>query len=106
MDIKDRTAIITAGVSGLGAATARAFVQAGGRVALLDLNRDLGEALSSELGPAARFFPLDVSHPGEVDEAVEKVEDAWGDIHIVENPYLNGECIRLDGALRMGFGRR
>ena len=23
-----------------------------------------------------------------------------------ENPYLNGESIRLDGALRMGFGRK
>ncbi|MDQ1335277.1 MAG: hypothetical protein QG552_2227 [Thermodesulfobacteriota bacterium] len=27
-------------------------------------------------------------------------------IHIIENPYLNGEFIRLDGALRMGFGRK
>ena len=26
--------------------------------------------------------------------------------HIVENPYLNGEFIRLDGGLRMGFGRK
>jgi len=26
--------------------------------------------------------------------------------HIIENPYLNGECIRLDGALRMGFSRK
>ncbi len=26
--------------------------------------------------------------------------------HIVQNPYLNGEFIRLDGGLRMGFGRK
>ncbi len=26
--------------------------------------------------------------------------------HIIENTYLNGESIRLDGALRMGFGRK
>ena len=26
--------------------------------------------------------------------------------HIIENTYLNGEAIRLDGALRMGFGRK
>lgn len=26
--------------------------------------------------------------------------------HIAENTYLNGESIRLDGGLRMGFGRR
>jgi len=27
-------------------------------------------------------------------------------MHIIENPYLNGESIRIDGALRMGFGRK
>ena len=26
--------------------------------------------------------------------------------HIIENSYLNGEFIRLDGGLRMGFGRK
>ena len=26
--------------------------------------------------------------------------------HIVKNSYLNGEFIRLDGGLRMGFGRK
>jgi 3-hydroxyacyl-CoA dehydrogenase / 3-hydroxy-2-methylbutyryl-CoA dehydrogenase len=26
--------------------------------------------------------------------------------HIIQNPYLNGEFIRLDGGLRMGFGRK
>jgi len=26
--------------------------------------------------------------------------------HIIENPYLNGEAIRMDGALRMGFNRK
>lgn len=25
---------------------------------------------------------------------------------IIENPYLNGESIRMDGAIRMGFGRK
>ncbi len=27
-------------------------------------------------------------------------------IHIISNTYLNGECIRLDGSLRMGYGRK
>jgi NAD(P)-dependent dehydrogenase (short-subunit alcohol dehydrogenase family) len=25
---------------------------------------------------------------------------------IIQNPYLNGEFIRLDGGMRMGFGRK
>ena len=37
--------------------------------------------------------PARLGHPGEYADLV---------AHIVENPMLNGETIRLDGALRMG----
>ena len=43
-------AVITGGASGLGAATARALAAHGVRVALFDLNADLGEALAKEIG--------------------------------------------------------
>lgn len=36
----------------------------------------------------------------------EPSEFAFLACHIVENTYLNGEYIRLDGGLRMGFGRK
>ena len=45
--------IVTGGASGIGAATARRIVAAGGHVAILDLNLDAAEALAAELGPRA-----------------------------------------------------
>ena len=60
MEIKDSKAIITGGASGLGEATARALVSAGGQVALIDLDREKGGALAAELGDAAIFCPGDV----------------------------------------------
>jgi len=47
MIIKDKVIVITGGASGLGAATARYFVQEkGAKVALFDLNAELGEPKS------------------------------------------------------------
>jgi len=54
MDIQGKVALVTGGASGLGAATARMIVAAGGRVVILDLNEKLGKALAAELGEAAR----------------------------------------------------
>jgi len=44
------SAVITGGASGLGAATARRLAADGVKVALFDLNEELGEALAKELG--------------------------------------------------------
>lgn len=97
MEINDTTSIITGGASGLGEATARALVGSGGRVALTDLNREKGEALASELGDAARFFPLNVAHHEEVDAVVEKIKKAFGTFHIVVNCAGIGGSVKIVG---------
>jgi len=56
MKIKDCAAIITGGVSGLGEAVARTLMEGGARVALLDLNRELGEEMAAALGDSAMFL--------------------------------------------------
>ncbi len=85
MEIKGSVAIITGGVSGLGEATARALVSRGGRVALLDLNKEKGAQLKAELGGSAEFFPLDVVRTKEVDDVAKKIKEIFGSIHIVVN---------------------
>ena len=57
--IQGITAFVTGGASGLGAATARALVARGARVAIYDLPRSKGAELEKELGAAARFLPGD-----------------------------------------------
>ena len=77
MDIRGSAAIVTGGASGLGAATARALVDRGAAVTLLDLNADAGDAKAAELGGGTRFVQADVTDPDAVAEAVSlAAEDA------------------------------
>jgi NAD(P)-dependent dehydrogenase (short-subunit alcohol dehydrogenase family) len=85
MDIQGKVALVTGGASGLGAATARMIVSAGGRAVVVDLNEKLGHSLVSELGASARFVRADVSDPGEVEQAVKAATEAFGALHICVN---------------------
>ncbi len=85
MDISGKVALVTGGASGLGAATAKMIVDAGGRVMLLDLNESLGRASAAQLGDAARYVRADVSQAGDVEQAVKAATDAFGALHICVN---------------------
>jgi NAD(P)-dependent dehydrogenase (short-subunit alcohol dehydrogenase family) len=65
MQIKNNVFIVTGGASGLGAATARTIVEAGGKVVLADVQQDAGAALAAELGArfadSVRFVKCDVT---------------------------------------------
>jgi NAD(P)-dependent dehydrogenase (short-subunit alcohol dehydrogenase family) len=72
MKIAGSVALVTGGASGLGEATVRQLVSQGGRVVIVDLNADRGQALAAELGDAAMFVRADVSDPEEVQAAVDQ----------------------------------
>jgi NAD(P)-dependent dehydrogenase (short-subunit alcohol dehydrogenase family) len=59
MQIQDNVFIVTGGASGLGAATARMIVEAGGKVVLADVQAEAGQALAVEL--KAVFVQCDVT---------------------------------------------
>jgi NAD(P)-dependent dehydrogenase (short-subunit alcohol dehydrogenase family) len=62
MQIQNNVFIITGGASGLGAATARMIVEAGGKVVLADVQLDAGQKLAAELGAgSAQFVKCDVT---------------------------------------------
>jgi NAD(P)-dependent dehydrogenase (short-subunit alcohol dehydrogenase family) len=97
MEIEGTVSVVTGGASGLAEATIRALVEAGGRVAILDLNREKGEALARELGDVAAFFPLDVSQNAEVESAIEAVKKTFGTFHIVINCAGIGGSVKIVG---------
>ncbi len=80
-----RTAIITGGASGIGAASARLFVAEGAQVLIADLQQDRGEALAEELGSAAAFFKTDVSRESDVRGAVEDAVKRWDRLDCIYN---------------------
>ena len=58
MDLFGHIFLITGGASGLGAATARRFVEHEAKVVIADLNAAAGEQLAHELGPTKALFQL------------------------------------------------
>lgn len=85
MQIADSVALITGGASGLGAATARTLVDAGGRVVLVDTNDEVGEAFAATLGSDhARFVKTDVTDTAQVQAAIEAAT-SWGTLRAAVN---------------------
>ena len=97
MDIQGKVALVTGGASGLGAASVRMIVAAGGRAVILDLNEKLGHHLAAELGDAVHYARADVSDPAEVEQAVKGALHAFGALHICVNCAGIGDPQRIIG---------
>ena len=95
MKLQDTAAVVSGGASGLGNAVVRRIVADGGRVAILDLNEDLGRAEAEGLGDAAIFVRTDVSREAEVDAAVATAAEAFGGVQLAVN------CAGILGAGRV-----
>lgn len=80
-----KVALITGGASGIGAATARAFVEQGAQVVIGDLNEAAGEALASELGAGAVFTRLDVTNAANAQAAVALAQERFGRLDSLVN---------------------
>ncbi|MFW8642585.1 SDR family NAD(P)-dependent oxidoreductase [Rhizobium beringeri] len=85
MLIRGASFIVTGGGSGLGAATVRMLVEAGGRVTIADLNSEAGQEIVREFGSDARFVKADVSDGEEGAVAVAAAVAAFGDLRGLVN---------------------
>lgn len=83
MDVNGKSAIVTGGGSGLGAATARALAAAGAKVALFDINLAEAEKVAAEIGGIA--IACDVSDAAAGEAAVAKAAEAHGEARILVN---------------------
>ena len=94
LNLEDKIAVITGGASGLGRATSEMVIQHGGRVAIFDLNEELGRQTATELGDAARAYVVNVADEDSVTNAVQAVMSDFGAIHI------NVNCAGIGAAAR------
>ena len=95
MNINEARAVITGGASGLGNAVAKHIVAAGGKVALLDVQDEMGNAAAASLGASAIFIKCDVTNEQNVNAAAQRAHEFLGGINLVVN------CAGVVGAGRM-----
>jgi NAD(P)-dependent dehydrogenase (short-subunit alcohol dehydrogenase family) len=83
MQLKDISAIVTGGASGLGAATARALAAKGAKVAVCDLNTKLAESVAAEIKGVA--VTCDVADSASAEAAVAAAAKAHGPARVLVN---------------------
>lgn len=94
--LEGKTAIVTGGAKGMGAATVRRFAAEGANILIADVDLDSAGALLSELGPSVCFERLDVRSVEQWDKVVAIAEDAFGSIDVL----VNNAGIADPGSLR------
>lgn len=82
--LQGKTAVITGGASGIGAATAQLFAKEGAKLVLVDLNEEKGQAFASEL-PDALFIKADITDEAQVQNVYAQATEKYGQIDIVFN---------------------
>lgn len=88
MRLKDKTAIVTGGSSGIGRATALRFSSEGAQVIVVDINEELGNEtvqMIKENGGDAVFHRADVSVPEQVESLVKTTIENFGKLDIMVN---------------------
>ena len=83
MRLKNKTALITGGNSGIGLATAKLFVAEGARVVITGRNQATLEAAAKELGPNALAVVADATDIAATESAVAQAVKAFGKLDIV-----------------------
>ena len=88
ISLKEKIAIVTGAVSGIGFGIAKRLAEAGANVALLDINDEKGREAEEEIrriGVKAKFYRCDVTSSFQCKETVEKVFRDFGKIDILVN---------------------
>ena len=92
-----KVVLITGAARGIGAATARRFVQQGARLVLVDLIRNELEVLADELGPAATFRVMDVADESAMQDLVAEVVTLHGRVDVaILNAGIAGQLLPFE----------
>jgi len=80
-----KVAIVTGAASGIGRASAEAFIENGAKVVLADINEEVGAELADSLGGTAVFQKTDVSSEEDIEALVAKAISHFGGLDIMFN---------------------
>lgn len=90
--LRGRSAIVTGGVTLIGAAVVEALHAAGVQVTVADIQAEAGAALARRLGPGVRFQATDITDDAQVAACVAAAAEVQGGVDIL----VNLACTYLD----------
>lgn len=85
MKLQGRTAIVTGGAKGIGAAIAERYVVEGANVVIADIALGEAQALADRFGAAALAVGLDVTQPDSIAATIEAAKARFGGVDILVN---------------------
>ena len=87
MQLNNRVTLITGAASGIGLGIAQRFAEAGGRVAIADINLAAAQNAAAEIDArhpgAAMAVAMDVTSEEQVDAGVAAIAAAWGTVDVL-----------------------
>lgn len=83
MRLENKTALITGGASGIGAAATRRFIEEGCRVMICDIQAEAGATFAGTFGDSASFMMCDVTQEDQVAAAMDAAVQQYGKLDIV-----------------------
>ena len=83
--LDNKVALITGGTSGIGAETARLFIQEGAKVIISGRSEEKGEILSEELGDNCKYLLSDVTKEEDIENSVTETINQFGKLDILFN---------------------
>lgn len=90
--VKDKSAVVTGGASGLGLGIARALAANGAKVAIIDINPDTIASAVAELGGEASGVAADITDVRSICRALDEIDAEHGGIEILfANAGIGGE---------------
>lgn len=84
-DFNDKVAIVTGAGSGIGECIAKEFAKSGAKVVVADIKEDNINRVSSEIGPNAFPYVIDVTKYADLVNMMKIVNDKYGHIDILVN---------------------
>jgi galactitol 2-dehydrogenase len=85
MRLKDKTAIITGGARGIGAAIAEGYVREGARVCVADIELDVAKETATRIGNGSFAVKLDVTNMSSIEACVATTVKQAGGVDILVN---------------------
>lgn len=84
-ELDNKSVILTGGATLFGAAVARKIVDAGAKLAIVDINEEACNRVAQDLGESTLSYPIDITDDLALEKLVGDVNDSFGGIHAVVN---------------------